>query len=122
MDDMHPRPVLNFLAGLALVLVLSFAGVVGYYSAACSDSSQAVGSAILLLMFGPIVFPAAGIAALGIGGAVAFIGSVFLQPAKSIERFGVACLMSVAAALAIFVVSEKIAQATDAYARCSMGF
>lgn len=122
MDDPKPRPFLSFLTCLAVVLLLFFAGLVGYYSAACSDGNRAIGAAVLLMMFGLLGFPVAGTAALGTGVVVAFIGSVFLQPARSIERFGATCLASAALAAVILVASGKIASAADAYARCGIGF
>ncbi|WP_222566167.1 hypothetical protein [Novilysobacter antarcticus] len=122
MDDPKPRPFLDFLTCLALVLLLSFAGLVGYYSAACSDRSGAVGMAMMVMLFGAFAAPATAIVAASGGVVVAFIGSVFLRPAESMARFGATCLAGGALALGSLIVIAKIADAADAYARCSIGF
>ncbi|QOY62708.1 hypothetical protein INQ40_12710 [Lysobacter sp. H21R4] len=122
MDDPQSRPFLGFLTCLALVVLLSFAALVGYYGAACNDSGGAVGWALLVVMFGPLVFPEAALGVLVLGTVAALAGSVLLRPAESIKRFGVTCLSGVAATLVTLVASEKIASAANAYERCNVGF
>lgn len=122
MDDPQSRPFLGFLTCLALVVLLSFAALVGYFAAACNDSGGGVGWGLLVLMFGPLVFPEAALGVLVLGTVAAFAGSVLLRPAESIKRFGVTCLAGVATALLVLVVSERIASAANIYERCSIGF
>ncbi|KIQ96162.1 hypothetical protein [Lysobacter sp. A03] len=122
MDDPRSRPFLGFLTCLTLVVVLSFAALVGYYAAACNDSGGAVGLALLVVMFGPLASPETALGVLILGTIAAFAGSVFLRPADSLQRFGTTCMAGVAAALVVLVASEKIASAVNVYERCSIGF
>lgn len=122
MGSRSTRRFLDFLACSAFLVLLTFAALVGYYMAACSDESAAIGRAVLFLLLAPFAFPVPAIASISAGGLIAFAGAVWLQPAKSIHRFGVSCLFSVVASLIIVAASARIAEAVGAHARCSFGF
>lgn len=117
MDDTHPRPILGFFVGLPLAVLPPVAGAIGYYAVACPNSNP-VGWALIWLILMPIAFPPA----LLIWLIAAFMGSFYLEPARSIQRLGSVSLGVLAASAVTCGISWLIATVTGASARCSFGF
>lgn len=118
MEEPKPHRIIGFLVSLPIVLILLFAGLVGYYSAACSSISEGIGWAVLITVAIPDIFPFTLVA----WALIAFIFSYFLEPARTARRLLLVSLASLAAAPLLCAFAWVAAWMKGSHGSCLIGF
>ena len=109
------RSLAELVFGLLVVAVVVYAALLGWYGVACPRDGA--GWALFTLLLFPVASPPLGLGLFAVGAAASVLG----RPFRSGHRRSWLTRAPVAA-LAVGVAAWAIAAATDAHARCSVGF
>lgn len=107
----------GYFSALFLLLWIEFAGLYGYFAAACSQSDDAAVWALLGVIALPVVYPLSSLWVVFV-----LMAPAMYNVAASAQRFVRVCGIAATVVIAAGGISWWVSHATGVHSSCSIGF